>query len=224
METVSLSGRTAARPAKYIIAGTVAALGLIISSPSARAEGPLDGLYIVGIGGYERYGLDLESGGVTIDLGHISGAGGGVAIGWDLEVDDWHLAVEGEYVWSGASATEITNTGGDVFTSTLHVKRSIGLAARYGYAFGGDILLYGRLGWTKTKIGFALTGPGLDLAASTSVNGLSYGAGVEWAITTRVSLRGEYIRTNYENILEDILGLPLEPSRDAFRGGIALRF
>lgn len=220
METVSFSGRLAARLTKNIFTGAVVALGLIASSQSVQAEGPLDGLYIVGLGGYERYGLDLESGGVNIDLGHISSAGGGVVLGWDLEVDDWHLAVEGEFTFSGASLSETVDVGGDIYTASLDIKRTLGLAARYGYAFGGDALLYGRIGWSKTNLEATAAGPGFALTASTNLNGLSYGAGLEWAITTRVSLRGEYIRTNYEKIL----GEPLEPSRDAFRGGIALRF
>ena len=220
METVSVSGRLAALFAKTVITGAIATLAFMASSQSAKAEGPLDGLYIVGLGGYERYGLDFKSDGLKLDLGHISGAGGGVVLGWDLEVDDWHLAVEGEYIVSGASETVIVDVGGDVFTSVLDVKRSLGLAARYGYAFGSDVFVYGRLGWTRTKVSLSVAGPGLDFAASTNVDGISYGAGVEWALSNRVSLRGEYIRTNYENIL----GQPLHPIRDAFRGGIALRF
>ena len=220
METVSVSGRLATLLAKTVITGAIAALAFIASSQSAKAEGPLDGLYIAGLGGYERYSLDFKSDGLKLDLGHVSGTGGGVVLGWDLEVDDWHLAVEGEFILSGASETVIVDVGGDVFTSVLDVKRSFGLAARYGYAFGGDVFVYGRLGWTRTKVSLSVTGPDLAVSGAINVDGISYGAGVEWALSNRVSLRGEYIRTNYENIL----GQPLHPIRDAFRGGIALRF
>lgn len=220
METVFVSGRLAAHLAKTVITGPITALAFITSLQPAQAEGPLGGFYVVGLGGYERYSLDFKSDGLKLDLGHISGTGGGVVLGWDLGVDGWHLAIEGEFILSGASETAIVDVGGDVFTSVLDVKQSYGLAARYGYAFGGDVFVYGRLGWTRTKASLSVTGPDLDLAASTHVDGISYGAGVEWALSNRVSLRGEYIRTNYENIL----GQPLHPIRDAFRGGIALRF
>ena len=220
METVSVSGRLAALFAKTVITGAIAAFIFIASSQSAKAEGPLDGFYVVGLGGYERYGLEFKSDGIKLDLGHISGTGGGGVLGWDLEVDDWHLAIEGEFILSGASETAIVDVGGDVFTSVLDVKRSYGLAARYGYTFGGDVFVYGRIGWTRSKVSLSVTGPDLALSGAINVDGISYGAGVEWALSNRVSLRGEYIRTNYENIL----GEPLEPSRDAFRGGIALRF
>ena len=220
METVSVSGRRPALLARTVTTGAVTALAFIASSQSAKAEGPLDGLYIVGLGGYERYSLDFKSDGLKLDLGHVSGTGGGVVLGWDLEVDDWHLAVEGEFIFSGASETAIVDVGGDIFTSVLDVKQSYGLAARYGYAFGGDVFVYGRVGWTRSKVSLSVTGPDLALSGAINVDGISYGAGVEWALSNRVSLRGEYIRTNYENIL----GQPLEPSRDAFRGGVALRF
>ena len=186
----------------------------------AAARGDLDGVYVGGILGYENYKAALVADGVSVGSEKVSDIAGAAILGFDIEMHGWHLAIEGEFAWSGAGETVIIDAGGDPITASVSADRTVGVAVRYGFAFDDILLLYGRLGWARSRFDLTATGGGIDISAVAKLDGLAFGGGLEWAATKHISLRAEYVRINYESALEGLLDV----SRNTFRGGVALRF
>lgn len=186
----------------------------------AAARGDLDGVYVGGVLGYANYKAGLIADGVPVGSEKASVIAGAAILGFDIEMQGWHLAIEGEFAWSGVGETVVVDAGGDPITASVSADRTVGVAARYGFAFDDILLLYGRLGWTRSRFDLAATGGGIDISAVAKLDGLAFGGGLEWAATKHISLRAEYVRINYESALDGLLDV----SRNTYRGGVALRF
>ncbi len=78
--------------------------------------------------------------------------------------------------------------------STHQVKNTWSVYSRLGYAFNDRFLAYGLLGWTNAQVNesYDLTTPAVQYTYSDWRHGLTTGAGLETAITPKVSLKVEY--------------------------------
>lgn len=92
-----------------------------------------------------------------------------------------NLVYGGEFAYSDIKDSTIVG-----FPAEEHTK-AIDLKGRIGYATG-KVLAYGVLGWSQVEFDHA--GDVVDL------DGISYGAGVKYAVTDRISLGLEYLALN----------------------------
>ena len=139
------------------------------------------------------YGADFSGVELGADLGlglgsaggsYTSGPAAGLHIGYNFQANSVVGGVEAD-----ALGGSISN-GGGAFSYSQDFLSS--LRAKGGYAFG-DILGYGTIGfgWATTRY------QDLSGNADSTVKGVVYGLGAEYALTRNVSIRGEVIRYDF---------------------------
>lgn len=138
------------------------------------------------VGGHIGYGWSQFS--ADGDSRTAKGFLGGVQGGFNYQIDQFVIGVEGEYAWANVKADE------PLFAGTLTLKNDYfaSAAGRLGYAFD-RILLYGKVGaaWTRDKWD-ATDGFGGTATATSARTGWLFGAGVEYALFESISVKLEY--------------------------------
>ena len=223
----------------------LALLAVLVSFP-ALAKGRVNGIYTGVMFDDEIDRATAVAAPDKIRLGKDNGIGGTLVAGFGIEVSNWVLALEGDatlnsakQVWSNEAwwGPALTNAGlvPSDYTATTKFRRSFGFLARYGYTFDDDVFLYGSIGWTKTWIRSTLTDvstPAAPVATRISehLSGIRYGGGVEIPVSKDLSIRGDYLHTNYKNYLYEISDgtsnyfFTVNPSADTFRLGLAFHW
>lgn len=170
---------------KYLIAVPA----MMIAAPAMAQEAPaFTGGHAEAIVGYDT--IDFGVPGVSNGDGVVYG----VNLGYDFALGGAVAGVE----------AELTDSSVEKFT--LDAKRDIYVGARVGAPMGAA-LLYAKAGYTNLRLG----APGVG---SANADGFRLGAGVEYALSGNLFLKGEYRYSNYEN---DI-------SRHQVVGGLGIRF
>lgn len=156
------------------------------------------------------------SGTDTGDYGDV-GQSAGLFLGYGWRVDDWYLAVEGEYE---NSATSIYHQKSKDESQTINVDvgDSLGAAFRLGYVVPGGSLVYGRLGVVQTefdtynKVNNQATG----YDDSDTQTGLRYGIGADLPLSQHAFLRLDYSLTDYDDYTVDYLDNAGDPASAVF--------
>ena len=152
-----------------------------------------NGLY-AGING------QLGFGGFTTTGGNAAFGGlGGATLGYNYQSGRLLVGLEGDIAFGSISSSSNLGyqlTGGGV----VH---GLGTArARLGYVWDRS-LLYVTGGYAGASLDGRINdfgaSPNLVLQDSHYLNGFALGAGVEYALTTRISVKGEYIYTGFES-------------------------
>lgn len=175
--------------------GLLAAATAFAAISTAHAASRLDGLYVGGQVGHDINTAETSysvNGNVvsSLDGASMDGASGSLFAGYDIEFNNWHFAVEGEFGFGDASYSEMTMVNGQQVTLAAEARRSFAITGRYGYEVVEGALLYGRGGWVRTRFRNVFD-------QTNGVDGVRVGAGIEVAVSDRVSLRGEYNFTDY---------------------------
>ena len=217
-----------------------------LSSSSALAKGRVDGIYTGVMFDDEIDRATVVAAPAAIRIAKDNGIGGTLVAGFGFEVNNWVLALEGnatlntaKQVWSNEAwwGPVLTNLGlvpGD-YTSTTKFQRSFGFLARYGYTFDDVVFVYGSVGWERTWLRTTFTDVSNPAAPVVTrykdhLNGIRYGGGVEVPITKALSIRGDYLHTNYKNYLYYIddgvstYFFTVNPSADTFRLGLTFHW
>lgn len=121
-------------------------------------------------------------------------------VGYDFSLAGVAVAgVEAGIGTGGRTVSQPSLAGG---TYRLDPALTYDLTARAGFVPTEGVLVYGRGGyrWLKTRriIADQLTGNGVDKVTE---KGFTYGGGLEYAATQAVSLRAEFMRTNFDRRL-----------------------
>lgn len=157
----------------------VAAAAVAVASTPALAS--TSGLY-AGVG------VTHENVSTSADLEGIgfSGIGGTVFAGYNIPAgDNLFVGVEANFDLSSAKV-------GDA-TAATEIDNAFGFSGRIGTNLNEKTSLYGRVGYQRGR--FSVTELGQNVEES--LDGLRLGAGVETAVSEKVSLRAEYGRTHY---------------------------
>ena len=169
---------------------TLAAVFFLAVQHPTAAETPFRGFYASVQAGYETYDLDVQSRNLAADDLDLSGLSGGFYAGANTAVPGFDRAIiglEGSFTLNGGDGS--VSGGGDRIS--IDSRHTYGISARGGYKIAESVLLYGRVGWARTRFS------GLDPAGRTNLDGVRFGGGAEYAITESVALRTEFTRTDY---------------------------
>ncbi|WP_171070125.1 outer membrane protein [Methylobacterium terricola] len=131
--------------------------------------------------------------GGTVGYNYQFTPGNGFVVG--VEADAGYSDIHNEF---RASANATGNVNGALKTDTYFVT----VRGRVGYAWG-PLLAYATGGWAFTEIGArgSVTAPGLiaptSFNASIPVDGYTVGGGLEYMITQNLSVKGEYLYSDF---------------------------
>lgn len=144
-----------------------------------------------GVGSYTR-------GGASVFGSPIGGLGGGT-VGYNYQSGKLVVGAEGDIAFGGLSDSRNFGPGaaGSGEINALGTAR-----VRVGYVWD-RALLYITGGYAGTglngKVSDFAGSPNLLISDSHYLNGYAVGAGVEYAITTKISVKGEYIFTGFNS-------------------------
>ena len=175
------------------------------------------GFYIGAHGGGGEGRID----GASVDL---QGALAGGHIGYNWQGSQAVFGIEADLSWSDYDSSVSTSLGGFKVTAGANQDFLTSVRGRLGFA-DGPIMVYGTFGiaYTEVEASFSVTGPGVNISdsAKTELTGIIGGAGLEYALSSNVSLRGEAL---WYEVHPDF-----DFSQDGFqgsvyRGGISYHF
>lgn len=118
-------------------------------------------------------------------------AGGQIGANW--QIDQFVFGIEGDLSWADMDgstvipATALTATGDNKWLATIRGRAGIAIE---------NVLIYGTAGAAFTRINQGVVGVGSDTNTHT---GWTVGAGLEIGLTENVSVRGEYLYTDFGN-------------------------
>lgn len=137
--------------------------------------------------------------GSTVSSGHPDGGLFGAQIGYNYQISQWLIGLEGDYSIGDISGTETTTTAiGNTSTSSGKMKWLADVTGRLGYVVMPDLLLYfkGGWAWTHHEASSTLTSPaGVVLSTSSGSedrDGFLVGGGIEYAFAPHWSAKLEY--------------------------------
>jgi outer membrane immunogenic protein len=175
---------------QYIIAALLA--GTIATPALAQEPAPFSGLRVEGIVGYDT--TDVEDEGSD---GIVYGA----QVGYDVQTGGMVVGVEGEASDSTVDecVADVDLTGDEL---CAQAGRDLYVGGRVGGAVGSNLLLYGKAGYTNTRIALdyedGTAGTALDFEDSANLDGVRVGGGLEFALGPNAYAKTEYRYSNYE--------------------------
>jgi outer membrane immunogenic protein len=130
-------------------------------------------------------------------FGDASGGLFGVQAGYNYQSGPLVAGIEGDINFGGVSGTGNPFPGA---TANGNVNAEGSIRARFGYAFN-HTLVYLTGGYTGANLKGSITdfgiSPNIYANESTYLNGWTIGAGVEYALTQHISVKAEYLYSNY---------------------------
>lgn len=215
---------------KKLISTTLLATTILI--PAAQAT-PFNGVYLGAEAGYENFdasgtftGAGLLAGHLLTGNGSLSGAMGGIYGGYGKTSNKWYFGIEGQADLANANHS-VTANG---VTSTVKNTSNFGISLRPGYTPTENLLLYTRLGWENSHFEGNVSGL---LTGGTSANpsGVSTGLGAEYALTSNLTARLDWMYVKYQNVSltnyyngANIGTTTISPVANTFRVGLAYNF
>jgi outer membrane immunogenic protein len=123
--------------------------------------------------------------------------------GYNFQMGRIVVGIEGDYSWTDSEGSSAcTLAVGVTGTCSASLENAATLRARLGFAMD-RLHIYGTLGvgWADvTGRVEAVTPLGtIDVSASETVPALVYGAGAEWKVHDRLSLRGDVMRLSFDS-------------------------
>lgn len=163
-----------------------------MSFTPAKADFPFQGLYVGLHGGYEWQNTSGVFDSANLSPLDLDGALIGAQLGYNVQYNWFLMGVEldaSSGVTDGGTVTGATGTSS--ISSDMSYLTSA--RARLGVV-ASDVLFFGTIGYAATRYELSDNGPsGFQSDKRLRENGLVYGGGIEWKLTTGLSLRGEYL-------------------------------
>ncbi len=128
----------------------------------------------------------------------IDGITYGVGLGYDFQLGNVVLGVEGELMQSEA-ATDFDTTGfSDLGVGNVESNLDLYVGGRAGFLAGPRTLLYAKGGYTNASLDVLATDNVSDALTDVDLDGWRVGAGVEQSLGGGLFVKGEYRYSNYE--------------------------
>lgn len=195
-------------------------------------DGGWSGLYFGAEAGVDHYELSAagDLGAIDPSLADIdasfdglsgNGVAGSVYAGYHANYGGGFAAVEGFVGLSDASMGFSATDGVDTVSVSAKAKESYGVAARLGTTLGRSAAIYVRGGWVNTKFKVSAS-DGVDtFSGSETEDGFQYGGGLEAMIAPKMSMRAEYVISDYGSAG---LGNGVSLDNGSFRAGLTFRY
>ena len=180
-----------------LLLASVASPAFAQESQDTQSERPFNGLYVGAV-----VGADSSSDGVDSAIGAI----GGVTVGYDMNIGNAVVGLEGEATMSSARQCENdTLVAGDELCSKP--GRDLYAGVRIGLVDKGTTLIYLKGGYTNAEARSEYTGGAADVTTTETLDGVRAGLGVESMLGSNLSIRGEVRYSNYEQGIERYQGV-----------------
>lgn len=180
--------------------------------------------------------LDMKGGvpsqlavpGISKTLSEVDGFGGGLRAGYDWQLDKVVLGVGGEYnfgkIDGGWKSSAMTTAPVDFGPLNAKISNAATLFARIGYD-AGDWLPYAIAGytWADGKASYSNTS-GLAKNYSVSMDGPTFGLGVERRLAERWTVYGEWTYTDFGKFATIENTIDLEAKMNQFKLGANYQF
>ncbi|WP_428028499.1 outer membrane protein [Altererythrobacter sp.] len=210
---------------------------LLLSFPAAAqaqddADGAWSGIYFGAEAGVDNYELSAKGdlglvdpalAGLEASFDGLSGDGvaGGIYAGYNMGFGGGFVAVEGFAGLSDASMGVSASDGVDTLSVTAKARESYGVAGRIGAKLSRSTVIYARGGWVNTRFKVSAS-DGVDtFSESETEDGFQYGGGLESMIGPKMSIRAEYVISDYGSAG---LGQGISLDNGSFRAGISFRY
>ena len=176
-----------------------------LKSISAAAEDPFSGPYI-GLQAAQSHlaiGYDYRALSSFHEYGDLNASGyeGGVYLGYGRTIKNFYLGLQGDYL----IGTAASDSGDRPHFSERRFGEaaSYGIAGRMGYNVNDTALPYILFGWQHIDIDVTQDYPGtaFDQRSSVGLDGMRFGAGMEFPLLPHVLARMEYGQTIYPDLL-----------------------
>lgn len=166
-------------------------------------SGSWNGFYIGAQGGWGNGNSDAKLSTTTTASVDSDGALGGGFIGYNLQMAQFVVGIEGDYNWTNADGNANCQVAPGVFGTCHSEMDSVGsVRGRIGWD-AQSLLIYATGGgaWAKVKGSFNTTFLGVTFgdSASDTIGGWVYGGGVEWRVHDHLNLRAEVLRYNFDS-------------------------
>lgn len=195
-----------------LLTGTATAADLYVPTPDeaiVTASRDWTGFYIGAHGGYGAFGAAHN--GNDSDVSALSGWLGGVQAGYNFQADSVVFGLEADL--SAAGIVEGSDT--DHFEENDGINGLATLRGRLGFAIG-DLLLYGTAGLAVANLD--------TYDEAQTIGGWVAGLGAEYMVTETVSLKAEYLYTNFGTVDVEGYGAPFDIDGSAVRVGVNFHF
>lgn len=180
--------------ALMLSSGAAHAADLIIEEPLPVESSAYDwsGLYLGAHAGYLRGTVDIREDGIVEASGDISGGLAGLYAGYNVQMDNIVLGVEGDFGIGAVSGSgkQVPPAPADDYTYDLNWNGH--LRARAGFA-ADQFLVY-----VAGGLAFASHTLSEDTSTDTQTHvGWTLGVGGEYAVTESIAVRAEYLYDDY---------------------------
>jgi outer membrane immunogenic protein len=206
---------------------------LAFALPAAAQENPaFTGPRVEALVGY-----DITKPGSTQDVDNaddidqsMEGAAYGVGIGYDFAAGGALIGIEGEYMGSTAE-TDYDIAGVQTFgVSNIEAGDDLYVGLRAGVLATPQTLVYVKGGYTNASYNVLASDNVTNTDTDIDLDGWRAGAGVEYALSTNMFIKGEYRYSNYgEGEVEAPSGLEsdrfdIDADRHQVVVGVGMRF
>jgi opacity protein-like surface antigen len=170
---------------KHFAIAATAALALLGTSAQAQTTArSAQGLY--GEVGYTHLKLKVDGVSGDATLGALRGI-----LGYDLHPN---LALEGLLAFGVKDDEASDVVSGIPVTAKLELQNAFGIYVKPKFNPTNELELFGRLGWTRTKLKATLSIPGASASESDSDSDFSYGVGAKYNFNPRMSVGLDWMR------------------------------
>lgn len=180
----------------------------------AQDRAPFTGAKVEALAGY-----DSISDGAPGSDGSTGGVAYGIGAGYDAPIGNVRLG--GEVEWMDSTTRERASgvlVANDRFRA--NTDRDLYVGGRIGYVLSPSAMLYAKAGYTNARVESRYTVGTTATRSGVNLDGFRLGAGVEYAMSPNMYVKGEYRYSHYG----DQDGASLDVDRHQLIAGVGIRF
>lgn len=200
---------------RKLLLATAAGAAALAALPAAAQDGPFTGLRAEALVGYDN----LQDGGDGVDDGGRDGVAYGGAIGYDVQMGGVIVGAEAELTGSSirARSRDILETNDRL---RLKAGRDIYVGGRVGFLVSPLAMVYAKAGYTNAAVEARYDLGNVRVTDQSELDGFRVGGGLEYQMSPRTYVKGEYRYSNYS----EIEGFDADVDRHQVMAGVGFRF